>query len=121
MITSISEKEGEVENTNIPDTVNLKNYIQSLNSQGKGMLMGGAIQMITSLRADGIMFEKNFKKEFFEAIGNIQKELNEKPVDFSIGVLSAIILLIIESDVKKETPNFSSRQEDITNSLLGYI
>ena len=111
----------KIESNNICGLSNLKNYIQSLGNQGKGMLMSGAIQVITSFRANGMMFEKNLKKEFPKVINNIQKELNGKSVDFSICVLSVLIMIILESAVKKEISDISSQKEDVTYDLLGYI
>ena len=115
------KKKKKMGSNNYNGMSNLKNYIQTLSNQGKGMLMSGAIQIITSLRADGLMFEKNFREEFLRVINNIQKELNGKSVDFSIGVLSSLIMIILESAVEKEVSDLGNKREDITNNLLGYI
>jgi hypothetical protein len=106
---------------NICGTNNLKNYIKSLGNQGKGLLMNGAIQVITSFRANGMMFEKNFKEEYPKILKNIMKELDGKSIDFSICVLSGIIMIILELAVKKEISGLTSQKEDIANNLLGYI
>ena len=109
---SNNNKENEKIENNITGMNNLKNYIQSMSNQGKGMLMSGAIQIITSLRSDGMMFEKSFKEEFVRDISNIQKNLKGKSANFSIAVLSAMIMIILESDVEKEV-NLDNKKKNI--------
>jgi hypothetical protein len=68
-----------------------------------------------------MMFDKNFKEEFLKIIDNINKELDGKSVDFSICVLSTIIIVISELAVKEEISHLADQKKDITDSLLGYI
>ena len=110
--------------TNIPGTYNLKNYIQILENQGKSLLLNGSTQLIASLRANGIIFEDTFKKEFIGTLDEIRKVLNGKSADFSMYVLSAMILMILEIDENKKDKFMNNKnfgKDDMTDQLLGYI